>query len=105
MWVSLKNKKFYYIQLSLEEVCHSSNTQVSLLPSKVKVFNAKVIMSTSKVSNCPLISSTVSEDFCSDLDSSGNYESLETKKSRKRVYNRTEVASNLVINESLSAKN
>ena len=101
MWFGLK---IYNIQLlSLEEVCHSSNTQVSLHPSKVKVFNTNDTMSASKVNNCPLISSTVSEESCSDLDSQDNYEPLETKKSRKRVYNRTKLASNLVITESLSA--
>ena len=106
IWLSLEDKKFYNIQLlSSGEVGHSTNTQVSLHPSKVRVCNAKDTTSTSKANNCPGSSSTVSEECGSDLDSQDNYEPVELKKSRKRVYNRTKLAPNLVITESLSTKN
>ena len=75
---------------------------MTLHPSKVRVCNAKDTTSTSKANNCPVGSSTASEKSDSDLDSQDNYEPVELKKSRKRVYNRTKLASNLVITESLS---
>ena len=73
---------------------------MSLHPSKVRVFNAKDTTSTSKVNNCPVTSSTSSEESCSD--SQDNYEPLKMKKSRKTVFNRIKLASNLVVTESLS---
>ena len=98
--LSLEDKRFYDIQfLSLGKVGHSSNTQVSLHPSKVKVFNAKNTTSTSRVNNCLVSSSTASEESCLDLDLQDNYEPFEIKKSRKGVY---KLGCNLVITESLS---
>ena len=103
MWLNLEDKIFYSIQLlSSGEVGRSTNTQVSLHPSKIRVCNAKDTTSTSKANNCPVSSSTASEERGSDLDSQDNYEPVELKKSRNRVYNRTKLASNLVITESLS---
>ena len=97
MWHCQEDKKFYEIQLSsLGGIGHSSITQVSLHSSEVRVFNSKDTTSTSKLNKSPVSCSITSEESCSDLDSQDNYEPLEMKISRKRVYNKTKLASKLV---------